>query len=107
MVYLNNSSTSYPKPKNVNDAVIEYLNSLPIDYHRSGVSHSDVDVITACRQKLATLFGVADPSTPERIAFSSGATESLNLALFGLDLQGGHIVSTVTEHNSVIRPLKL
>lgn len=43
MVYLNNSSSSYPKPKNVNDAVIEYLNSLPIDYHRSGVSHSDMD----------------------------------------------------------------
>jgi cysteine desulfurase family protein len=50
------------------------------------------------------MFGLSDPS---RVVFTSGATESLNIAISGLVRPGTHAVSTVLEHNSVLRPLYL
>lgn len=54
------------------------------------------------RVKLAELFHVGDPS---RIAFTSNATESLNIAIGGLIGPGDHVITTACEHNSVLRPL--
>ncbi len=103
MIYLNNSATSYPKPKEVVDAVNNYLTAVPVNPSRSGFEVQDQDAPTSCRRKLAAFFNVDDPN---RIIFSSGATESLNLALFGLDLEDGHVITTAVEHTSVLRPLK-
>jgi cysteine desulfurase family protein len=44
---------------------------------------------------------------PERLAFTSNATEALNTAIRGLFRPGDHVISTVCEHNSVLRPLYL
>ncbi|MBM2816111.1 MAG: Aminotransferase class V-fold PLP-dependent enzyme [Ignavibacteria bacterium] len=103
MIYFNNTATSFPKPENVIKAVIEILNSPPTHSSRSGIEEESQDIFFTCRIKLAKLFNAPDPI---RIVFTSGSTEALNLAIKGLDLQGGHIVSTKIEHNSVIRPLK-
>ncbi|QGJ72102.1 Cysteine desulfurase IscS [Planctomycetales bacterium 10988] len=46
-------------------------------------------------------------ASPEEIVFTSGATESNNLAIKGIAAkQGGHLVSIATEHPSVLAPLK-
>jgi len=50
------------------------------------------------------MYGLDDPA---RVVFTSGATESLNIAISGLLRPGTHAVSTVLEHNSVLRPLYL
>ena len=42
---------------------------------------------------------------PKQIAFTSNATESLNIAIQGLINPGDHVITTVMEHNSVLRPL--
>ena len=42
---------------------------------------------------------------PDRCVFTANATDALNLAIAGLCRPGDHVVSTVTEHNSVLRPL--
>lgn len=102
-IYLNNSATSYPKPNRMLDAVVETLRKPPYHRTRAGFENDSVDIALDCRKQLAALFHVPDPS---RIAFSSGATESLNLALNGLPLDGKHVVTTAIEHNSVLRPLK-
>ncbi len=102
MIYLNNAATSYPKPSEVNEAITSYLATEPFDVGRVGFEREREDIVWACRQRLATLFGVEDPT---HIVFTSGATESLNLALLGSNLNG-HIVTTAIEHNSVLRPLQ-
>jgi cysteine desulfurase family protein len=43
---------------------------------------------------------------PRRIVFTLNGTDSLNLAIYGLLKPGDHVVTTVVEHNSVLRPLR-
>jgi len=103
MIYLNNTATSFPKPKEVIDAVNLSLSTTPVHSSRAGFEREMEEIDYACRCKLSKLFNVKDPY---RIVFSSGSTESLNLAINGLNLENCNVVSTKIEHNSVIRPLK-
>jgi len=103
LIYLNNAATSFPKPQEVITAVTTYLTSVPINPARAGFEVQDEDVISICRQKLAAFFKAEHP---HQIIFTSGATESLNLAINGLDLDNDHVITTAIEHNSVLRPLK-
>lgn len=103
MIYLNQAATSYPKPPGVLEAVQACLKEPPAAQFRGGISAGKRDGTGICREKLGELLGMADT---ERIIFTSGATEALNQLIGGLDYQGGRILTTQTEHNSVLRPLK-
>lgn len=103
MIYLNNAATSFPKPKEVHDAVLASLNGPLVHFSRTGLEREDDDIIYLCRARLADLLNIDDPL---HIIFTSGSTEALNLAIKGLQLNGGNVVTTAIEHNSVIRPLK-
>jgi len=104
MIYLNNSATSHPKPKVVIDAVTAFLNAPSHHSPRTGLEFDSEYITTTARQKLANLFNTENYN---QIIFTSGSTESLNLAINGIGLKkGSHVVATVIEHNSVIRPLK-
>lgn len=85
------------------DAVTEVLRKPPCHHARTGFESESADLVSECRKQLATLLNAPDQN---RITFSSGSTESLNLALNGLPLDGRHVVTTAIEHNSVLRPLK-
>ncbi len=80
-----------------------YLNSPPFHSARTGYEHNPIDPVSDCREALASLFNIQQPN---RVIFTSSATEALCLAIFGLDLQGSHVITTSIEHNSVLRPLK-
>jgi cysteine desulfurase / selenocysteine lyase len=101
-VYLNNAATSYPKPREVEEAVRTALADLPHDSRRGYADHGPGPV-ERCRFVLAQLLGVADPAT---IILTSSATEALNLLAFGSGLEGHHVITSAAEHNSVLRPLK-
>jgi len=103
MIYLNNAATSFPKPRQVISAVNECLSKPILHAARTGFEREHEDSIYITRDRLSKLFNVPDPF---QIIFTSGSTEALNLAIKGLDLKGGHVVTTTTEHNSVNRPLK-
>ena len=103
MIYLNNAATTFPKPETVKAAVAACLNMPIVHGTRAGNGQTANDVRTACREALAELFHAPQP---ERIILTSGATESLNLAIFGLELHHAHVVTTAAEHNSTLRPLK-
>lgn len=103
MIYLNNAATSYPKPKEVQDAVMASFSGPLVHASRTGLEREDDDIVYLCRARLADLFNIEDPL---HIVFTSGSTEALNLAIKGLPLAGGNVVITAIEHNSVIRPLK-
>ena len=104
MIYLNNAATSWPKPSCVNEAVQACLMDTPASQFRGGSSILKKDVEMFCREALGELLDIADH---ERIYFTSGATESLNTVLCGMDYGKAEnsILVTQTEHNSVLRPL--
>lgn len=101
-VYLNNAATAWPKAPGVAEAVAGAIDRPPI--HPGRTPFGGPDPMATCRRALARLLGVPDPA---RIVLTSNATASLNLAILGLGLRrGDHVVTTVTEHNSVLRPLE-
>lgn len=104
MIYLNNAATSWPKPSCVEKAVQACLLDTPASQFRGGAAILKKDTQQQCREAVGSLLGVEDC---ERIFFTSGATESLNTVLCGLDYgdSGQSILVTQTEHNSVLRPL--
>lgn len=59
--------------------------------------------VNRCRMRAAELLGA---ESPDRIAFTFNCTDSLNMALHGLLEPGDHVVTSVVEHNSVLRPLR-
>jgi cysteine desulfurase family protein len=103
MIYLNNSATSFPKPPQVIDAVYDCLNNPVVHASRTGHNEPENDRVLQCRISLSRLL---NNSKPENVIFTSGSTESLNLAIRGCGIDNSHVVSTVIEHNSVLRPLK-
>ena len=102
-IYLNNAATSYPKPAVVLKTINDKLKIIPVDTRRDGLSIDTGNEVYKCREKLCRFFNAENA---ENIIFTSGATESLNTGIFGLGLNNVHVITSVTEHNSVIRPLK-
>lgn len=104
-IYLDNAATSWPKPPAVYDAVDRYQRengaAAGRGAYRDGATVDDA--IRRCRQAIAKLLGGVDP---KQIAFCFNGTDALNLALHGLLRPGDHVVTSVVEHNSVLRPLK-
>jgi len=101
MIYLNNAACGWPKAPGVIEAIHLAMESPPFLPGRSDATGENV--VVECRERLADLLGINDHT---RIVVTSGATHSLNLAILGLGLRNGaDVVTTVTEHNSVLRPL--
>jgi cysteine desulfurase family protein len=103
MIYLDNAATSWPKPSGVGRTMAEALARCG-NPGRSGhrMSLDGGKIILGCREALAQILHVSDPFS---VIFTLSCTDSLNLAIKGLLPQGGHVVTTCVEHNSVLRPL--
>lgn len=104
MIYLDNAATSYPKPKCVTDAMAAALTRYGANPGRGGhrLSLAAGRIVEGCREEIARMLSQSDSS---RVVFASNATEALNMAIHGVLRTGDHVVSTLIEHNSVLRPL--
>ncbi len=104
-LYFDNGATSFPKPPSVARAMTAYLNEIGGSYGRAshGRALKSTSVVENCRDLLAQKFGF---SRPENIAFGANATEGLNLVIRGFRFNGGEVLISPLEHNSVARPLK-
>lgn len=103
MIYLDNAATTKVKPKEVVDAVVFALTNFGNSSRGVyGESLSADRVIYETRKKLAKMFNVGNA---RQVAFSKNSTESLNIAINGLTDEKSHIITSVMEHNSVLRPL--
>lgn len=103
MIYMDNAATTMQKPKVVGEAVAEALCSLGNagrGAHAASLGASRI--IFDTRQKLAAFFHAENP---KQIVFTGNSTESLNIAIKGVLSPGDHAVTTMLEHNSVLRPL--
>lgn len=109
MIYLDNNASTRPAPE-VTKTICRVLDEFygnPSSGHLYG--RKAKALIDSARQNVAALIGASGPG---EIYFTSGATESNNIAIFGaaalaggLD-KGGHIISQQTEHPAVLNPLK-
>ncbi len=101
-IYLDYAATT-PTDKEVLKAMLPYFN---VEFGNASSLHSfgrnAMDAITEARKKTADFFGAKE----EEIIFTSGATESNNLAIKGV-LQAykkiPHIITTAFEHSCVLK----
>ena len=103
--YLDNASTTWPKPEPVYRFMDAFFRSHGVNPGRSGhtLAIEAEQMIFETRRLLAQFFGFR--GDPNRVVFTGNVTDSLNIALFGLIGEGDHVVTTRVEHNSVLRPL--
>ena len=103
MIYLDNAATTMHKPQEVIDAVVAALSSM--GNAGRGVNDASLSasrIIYDTREKLCHLF---HGTNARQIAFTNNSTESLNIAIKGILNPGDHVITTMLEHNSVLRPL--
>ena len=103
MIYLDNAATTMYKPQAVIDAVTQAMCSL--GNAGRGATSGALDAartIHACRAKLARLLGCP---RADHVCFTPNSTAALNTVINGVVRPGDRVVTTVLEHNSVLRPL--
>src|SRR6478672_1621525 len=105
IVYMDNHATTRVDPRVV-EAMLPYFETNygnPHSVHAAG--HEARDAVDTARQSIAAAVG-ADAT---EIVFTSGATESNNLAIRGVAererRRGNHLISVTTEHKAVLDPL--
>lgn len=104
MIYLDNSATSYPKPKCVIQSIYEAYSKYGSNSGRGAydMALETTEQIYLCRKKLSEMFGV--PSV-ENVIFTYNCTTALNMVIKGLVKLGTHFVISDLEHNAVLRPI--
>lgn len=104
LIYFDNAATGGFKPDAVVSATTAALG------HSANPGRSGHKLSLAClervynvRKLLCDFFGAY---SYERVIFTKNCTEALNLAILGALTAGDEVVTTVAEHNSVLRPLE-
>ncbi len=103
LIYFDNAATGGFKPNASVEKAIEVMRYVSANPGRSGhrLSLVGANIVEDCRKTLARVFHVLE----DRVIFTKNCTEALNIALFGFLKEGDEVISTVFEHNSVLRPL--
>ncbi len=112
IIYLDNAATSFPKPAQVHDAVRDFYSRCGVNPGRTGcdLGLQAEEMIHSTRKRLSAFFNpslvaAGKPKDPNRLVFTLNATMALNLIIHGTLREGDHVVTTLVEHNSVIRPV--
>lgn len=103
MIYMDNAATTMRKPETVIEAVVNAMSSMGnAGRGAHGASLSASRIIYNAREALARFFHAENP---KQIVFTNNSTESLNIAIKGILEPGDHVITTMLEHNSVLRPI--
>ncbi|MFA5354042.1 MAG: aminotransferase class V-fold PLP-dependent enzyme [Thermodesulfovibrionales bacterium] len=105
MIYLDNAATSFPKPERVRKSLFNWLETGTGTPGRGNHAQAlrSADAVSRVRRSLARFFGLNNES---RLIFCYSATDALNMAIKGFLEEGGHVLISSMEHNSVLRPLR-
>ncbi|MGN0205219.1 MAG: aminotransferase class V-fold PLP-dependent enzyme [Coprococcus sp.] len=103
-IYLDNASTTFPKPQCVPDAVYRYMTRIGSNINRGCYedAYSAEEMVYDTRRQLCDLFGFSDC---KNVIFTKNITESLNVIIKGFFKTGDHVLVSSMEHNTVMRPL--
>lgn len=105
MIYFDNAATTMRKPDCVMDAVVNALRNFGNSGRGAHEASMDASrMIYETREMISDLFHLGNP---RQVAFTGNSTESLNTVIQGMFSEGDHVITTVLEHNSVLRPLYL
>lgn len=102
-IYLDNASTTFPKPQVVADAVYQYIIHAGTNISRGTCATSSESLVYTTRELLCDFFGAEDS---KNVIFTKNVTESLNIIIKGLLRSGDHVLVSAMEHNAVMRPLQ-
>lgn len=104
-IYLDNASTTFPKPEAVAKRVYEYMTSAGCNINRGCYqsAYSVEEAVFDTRQRLAEVFHGGDC---KNVVFTKNVTESLNVILKGFLQPGDHVLVSAMEHNAMMRPLR-
>ncbi|MBW2963312.1 cysteine desulfurase [Candidatus Woesearchaeota archaeon] len=104
MIYLDHSATTYVdlEVKKEMDRYFSQEFGNPGSMHQAGLTAKEA--VKNAREKIAQILNCQ----PQEIIFTSGGTESVNLAIQGLakEKKQGHIITTKTEHHAVLETCK-
>jgi cysteine desulfurase / selenocysteine lyase len=105
MIYLDHAATSWPKPREVIEAMADFLEQAGGNPGRAGhrLAIEAGRIVYDMRETLAEFFNASDPL---RIIFTTNATHAINLCLYGILRPGDHVITSSMEHNAVMRPLR-
>jgi cysteine desulfurase family protein len=103
-IYLDNSATTWPKPERVYRAMDKFFREAGVNPGRSGTDKAleAENMVFGTRQRLSKFFGGTEPN---RLIFGYNATDVLNQVIDGMLAEGDHVITTMLEHNSVLRPV--
>ena len=103
-IYLDNAATTWPKPESVYQAVEQMMrcNGAAVGRGVFGASADVTQVVQQARRDLANFIGADSENS---VVFTNSGTDSLSTAILGLLKPNDSVVTTVAEHNSVLRPL--
>jgi cysteine desulfurase / selenocysteine lyase len=105
LIYLDNSATTYPKPEPVYQFMDSFYRTHGVNPGRSGFDAAleAEEIVMNTRKMLTGFFNAGEDIN--RLTFSYNASDSLNMIIQGLAVKGDHVITTMLEHNSVLRPL--
>jgi cysteine desulfurase family protein len=103
MIYANYAATSPSLSPAVVKELCEYVGGTHLNAARNFEGLEAGTIALRARKAVGRLFNAADPL---KAVFTSGATQSLNMAINGLIRQGDHVLATGVEHNASARPLE-
>lgn len=101
IINFDNAATTFPKPRSVKTAVSSALEK----YGSAGrgghaIASATSQAVYSVRETVADFFG----AEPENVIFTLNCTHALNTAIKGIMKNGGHMIISGMEHNSVARP---
>lgn len=104
-IYLDQASTTYPKPECVPRAVYEYMTGNGSNINRGCYenAYDTEEVVLETRELICRLF---DGPDCKNVVFTKNVTESLNVVLKGFLKPGDHVLTSSMEHNAVMRPIR-
>ena len=103
-VYLDNASTTFPKPSCVADSIYNFITNIGGNSNRSNHSNAleSNRLLYNARENVCKLFNF---NQVENVIFTNNISTSLNMLILGLLSKGDHVITTSMEHNSVLRPI--
>lgn len=104
-VYFDNAATSWPKPQITVNTFCTNLRKLYANPGRGAYAAAveSSKELWRTRETIAEFFHAREASS---IVFTQNCTDALNTALQGLLEKNDHVITTVYEHNSVLRVLE-